>query len=105
MSMIEESEMSADDARRTMHGWGQRRHVVAAAFVAVSLVAVAACSSSSSGQATTQASGTGSSAASPLTVALGAVSAEAAAVYIAQVEGYFAKEGVTVNVELQPGAE
>ena len=106
MSMIEESEMSADDARRTMHGWGQRRHVVAAAFVAASLVAVAACSSSSSsGQATTQSSGTGSSAASPLTVALGAVSAEAAAVYIAQVEGYFAKEGVTVNVELQPGAE
>jgi ABC-type nitrate/sulfonate/bicarbonate transport system substrate-binding protein len=108
MSMIEESEMSADDARRTMHGWGQRRHVVAAAFVAASLVAVAACSSSgssSSSQATTQLSGTGSSAASPLTVALGAVSAEAAAVYIAQVEGYFAKEGVTVNVELQPGAE
>jgi ABC-type nitrate/sulfonate/bicarbonate transport system substrate-binding protein len=101
--------MSPDPRQRT-HWREQRRYAVTASAVAATLIGLAACSSSSSSSvisSSTPQGTTSSSSASvaPLTVVLGAVSAEAAAVYIAQVEGYFTQQKVTVNVELQPGAE
>jgi len=98
------------DLRQRTHWREQRRYAVTASAVAATVIGLAACSSSSSSSVTSSSTPQGTTSSSsasvaPLTVVLGAVSAEAAAVYIAQVEGYFTQQKVTVNVELQPGAE
>jgi ABC-type nitrate/sulfonate/bicarbonate transport system substrate-binding protein len=103
--------MSTESPRRRFHWREQRRCAVTASVAAATLIGLAACSSSGSSASpagnspTTPGSISSSASVAPLTVALGAVSAEAAAVYIAQVEGYFTQQKVNVTIELQPGAE
>lgn len=101
--------MSPAAPRYRIHWREQRRYAVTASAVAATVIGLAACGSSSSSPAASSSTAQGSTSSpasvAPLTVALGAVSAEAAAVYIAQVEGYFTQQKVNVTVELQPGAE
>jgi NMT1/THI5 like len=63
--------------------------------------AASASAPASSAAASPVSSGSAPSKVPGLTVALGAVSAEAAALYVAQVEGYFTQQGVDVNIALQ----